>query len=116
MIDLSRRHKALKRAGSGGRVRLSLDDSLLATLKDLGRHRRTPSRSAAAREFFEAVDTALGKLPDDYAKVIRLRHIDGWSQKDVADKMGRTEGAIEALCARALAALRVEMRSVSLFV
>jgi len=115
LISLVRQHRALKRAAPSGRVRLGLGDSLVTMLEDLGVYRRTPSRSAAAREFFTAVDDALARIPSAYAEVIRLRHVEGLSQKEAAARMGRTEKAVEALCTRGLAALRVEMRSASLF-
>jgi RNA polymerase sigma-70 factor, ECF subfamily len=116
LIDLVRQRRAVKRAGSGPSVRIGVDDSLAAMLEELGLYRRTPSRSAAEREFFSALDEALARLQPDYAHVIRLRHVHGLSQKEAADRMGRTEKAVEALCKRGLAALRVEMRSASLFV
>jgi RNA polymerase sigma-70 factor (ECF subfamily) len=116
LIDLVRQHRALKRPGSAGRVRVGIDESLTVMLEQLGLYLRTPSRSAAEREFFSAFDHALNRLPPDYAQVIRLRHVEGLSQRDAAHRMGRTEKAVESLCARGLAALRVEMRSASLFV
>jgi RNA polymerase sigma-70 factor, ECF subfamily len=116
LIDLVRQRRALKRAGTAPQLRIGLDDSLVSMLEELGLYSRTPSRSAAEREFFVALEESLSRLQPDYAEVIRLRHVEGLSQKEAADRMGRTEKAVEALCARGLLALRLEMRSASLFV
>jgi RNA polymerase sigma-70 factor (ECF subfamily) len=116
IMDLIRYRRAAKRSGGvGGKVPDS-DDSLVALLGEWAVYTRTPSRSAAAREFLVALDAALDRLNPDHAKVIRCRHLEGISVREIAGRMGRTEKAVEALYTRGLAALRVEMRSVSLFV
>ena len=116
LVDLLRRRRAAKRGGAGDEVRIGLDESLVAMLQELGTDDRTPSRTAAAREFFSEVEAALARLSADYARVIRLRHVEGLSEKETAAVMGRSEKAVEHLRMRGLAALRAEMRSVSLFV
>jgi RNA polymerase sigma factor (sigma-70 family) len=115
LIDLVRRRRAMKRGGTD-REHMGFDDSIVAMLGELAQYTRTPSRSAAAREFFAALGDALDRLPAHYAQVIRLRHLEGLSQKDAAMKMGKSEKAVEVMCRRGIAALRVEMRSASLFV
>ena len=116
LVGHLRRRRAEKRGGGVADRRIGLGDSLEGMLHELGVYSRTPSRSAVARELFSAVDEALDQLPSDYAQVIRLRHIQGLSQKDTANRMGRSEKAIERLCSRGLAELRIKMRSASLFV
>jgi len=91
------------------------NDSLVALLEELAVYRRTPSKSAAAREFMVAMENALDRLPQDYALVIRLRHLEGESLKTIAARMQRSEGAVEMLCNRGLAALRAELRSISMY-
>jgi RNA polymerase sigma-70 factor (ECF subfamily) len=84
-------------------------------LEELAVYRRTPSRSAAGREFMAALEGALNRLPPDYADVIRLRHLEGKPWKAVAARLKKTEPSVNKLCSRGLAALRVELRSASLF-
>ncbi|MCZ7568015.1 MAG: sigma-70 family RNA polymerase sigma factor [Ardenticatenaceae bacterium] len=54
----------------------------------------------------ENVRDALHCLTDEQVQVILLRFGEGLSNKEVADMMGKTEGAIKALQHRALRALR----------
>jgi RNA polymerase sigma-70 factor (ECF subfamily) len=116
MVDLIRYRRAIKRSGEVGATMPDSDDSLVALLGEWALYTRTPSRSAAAREFLVALDAALDRLKPDYAQVIRCRHLEEISVREIAGRMGRTEKAVEALYTRGLAALRAEMRSVSLFV
>ena len=48
----------------------------------------------------------ISRLPDDYRRVIRLRHLEGLTFVEVARQMGRSVDAVEKLWARALVQLR----------
>lgn len=50
--------------------------------------------------------SALRRLTPDQQQVIALKFMEDWSNAQVAEAMGRTEGAVESLQHRALAALR----------
>lgn len=65
-----------------------------------------PAAAAEAREEEERVRTALASLAPDYRRVITLRLLDGWSVRQTAHAMGRSEGAVRVLQYRALVALR----------
>jgi RNA polymerase sigma-70 factor, ECF subfamily len=54
---------------------------------------------------FELVD----RLPDDQRRVIELRFGEGRSVRDVADALGRSEGAVKQLQHRALERLRAHL-------
>lgn len=69
----------------------------------------TPSGQAVKREQAEAVLAAIGRLPDEYQQVIRLRTWDGLAFADVAARTGRTEGAARMLFARAMKRLEQEL-------
>ena len=77
------------------------DDSATALYQLLGGTTSTPSRAAARREAIEALENAIGQLPPDYAKVVRLYDLDGCSGSEVASAMGRSVGAVKMLAARA---------------
>jgi RNA polymerase sigma-70 factor (ECF subfamily) len=52
---------------------------------------------------------ALAKLPEDYQHVLLLRIFEELPAEEVAQRMGRTAGAVRMLQMRALAALREVM-------
>lgn len=51
----------------------------------------------------------LDRLPDDYREVVILRNLEGLSHEDVAQRMGRSVGAVRMLWVRALSQLKQEM-------
>jgi RNA polymerase sigma-70 factor, ECF subfamily len=53
---------------------------------------------------------ALERLPADYREVIILRNLEDLSYDEIAQRMGRTPGAVRMLWVRALAQLRAEAR------
>jgi RNA polymerase sigma-70 factor (ECF subfamily) len=66
----------------------------------------TPSQQASRREQAVLLADALRRLPDHYAEVIILHHLDGLSLAQVAQRLGRTEHSVEKLWTRALLRLR----------
>ena len=66
----------------------------------------SPSEQAARREQAVVLADALGQLPDDYREVIILRHLQGLPFAEVAGRLGRSQGSVKKLWARALARLR----------
>jgi RNA polymerase sigma-70 factor, ECF subfamily len=113
MVDVSRVHRTRSSDGSGDRGQ---DNSLTMLLSELAVYRRTPSRSAASHEFLAAVEQAMHRLPPLYREVLSLRHVDGLSAQETAAKMDRTPEAVYWLCCRALDAIRLDLRSASLFI
>ena len=81
-------------------------ESLCALLDQLGCTTTTPSRHAVAGELKAAMETALDALPADYATVIREYDLAGRNSADVAAALGRSEGAVFMLRARAHDRLR----------
>jgi RNA polymerase sigma-70 factor (ECF subfamily) len=65
------------------------------------------------REQLSIVRQALDTLPDDYQEVIRLRVILKMPTVDVAQWLGRSEGAVRVLLYRALRRLRNVIRRMS---
>ena len=64
-----------------------------------------PLEIAEANMNREALMAAIGKLTDDQQQVIGLRFGSEMPILEVAETMGKTEGAVKQLQARALAAL-----------
>lgn len=83
------------------------DDALL----ELYRSVSSPSRRAIAREELERIERAFDELGDDEREVITLARIVGLPHKEIAEAMGRSEGATRVLLHRALAKLAAKLDS-----
>ena len=57
----------------------------------------------------DAIEDALGSLPASQRRVVVLRHIIGFSPREIAKQMGKSEGAIHTLHHRARRAMRREL-------
>ncbi|MFQ5422483.1 MAG: RNA polymerase sigma factor [Phycisphaerae bacterium] len=89
------------------RVYLRTDeDTHVALLDLLGATTTTPTQYVAQQETVDFVDSAIGRLPADYARVLRLYDLEGRSARDVAASMHRSVGAIHMLRCRAHDRLR----------
>jgi RNA polymerase sigma-70 factor (ECF subfamily) len=80
--------------------------ALARTLPDLG---PSPSQQAQRREAEAVIAEAVSRLPEDYQTVLILRVFEERPAEEVAERMGRTAGAVRMLQMRALAALREAM-------
>jgi RNA polymerase sigma-70 factor (ECF subfamily) len=106
MLDALRRHKRKRRGGDRKQVAAhSSTDSMLG-LFDMLADDSTPLRRASRDEALACMNVALAGLPDDYREVVRLRFFEDRSYKEVADAMGRSEGAVHGLITRAKERLR----------
>jgi RNA polymerase sigma-70 factor, ECF subfamily len=66
-----------------------------------------PEEAMALRELF-------ANLPEQQREVVMLRHVAGLSPGEIAERMGRTEGAIHGLHHRGRSTMREELRKLSL--
>lgn len=71
---------------------------------ELPAHDPTASQMAAAGELSQRMERAFDLLPDDYSEVIALSRIVGLSHAEIAEQLGRSEGAVRTLLSRALVA------------
>jgi RNA polymerase sigma-70 factor (ECF subfamily) len=83
-----------------------LDQSSRAIDRGLIAEQSTPSQRASRREQAVLLADALDRLPADYREVIILRHLEGLTFPEVAERMGRTLNSVEKLWVRALPRLR----------
>jgi RNA polymerase sigma-70 factor (ECF subfamily) len=95
-VRMDRLHTALER--SAARMEFAFVD-------------RASSPSAQVDRHEHAVDLAnrLAELPRDYRDVLVLRHCEGLSFKEVAERMGRSAGAVRMLWLRAMEMIRHRM-------
>ena len=70
----------------------------------------TPSAQAIRHEPAARMAAALARLPDDMQQVLLGRHADDLSYATLAERLGRSEGAVRVLYTRALRRLREECR------
>ncbi len=70
---------------------------------------RDPHAIAEAREEREQLLQAVRRLAPDRQQLLILKFVEGMSNAEIAEIMGRTEGAIKALYHRTLVALRDEL-------
>jgi RNA polymerase sigma factor (sigma-70 family) len=107
-LDAERARKAQKRGGGQHIGRLPGDSSGdIAIAADAS----TPSQQLMRREEEEGLESALGRLPADYQRVIRLRRsADKLTWAEIAGQMGSTEDAVKQLFRRAFRRLSEELR------
>ena len=67
--------------------------------------------TAAAREAGSAAWQAVARLPEDRRRAVVLRFVDEMSTAEIAEVMGRSEGAIRVLLHRALRSLAADLRA-----
>ena len=116
--DALRGLQAAKRPNPKDRVQVRVErgeDSFVALVEMLGTTESTPSRAAAKGESQQLIEHALGTLPPDYERVVRLYDLEGQSAQDVAQQLGRSTGAIYMLRARAHERMAKNLGSASRF-
>lgn len=61
----------------------------------------SPEELLAERESEAEADLILSKLPDTWQTIIRMRHVEGMSNSEIARTIGSTDGAIRTALSRA---------------
>lgn len=72
----------------------------------------SPSQHFARNEAFLQLAAALECIPEDYRRVIVLRHVEGLAFAEVARQMDRSVASVEKLWVRGLAKLKLAMGEV----
>ena len=86
-----------------------VDTTALCLAGALAQGGTSPSDRAEREELLVALADDLAQLPQDYREVIVLRHLQGCSFAEVAQRMERNEGAVRMLWLRAIGQLRSKM-------
>lgn len=105
IIDAHRHHFGSQKREAGREVSMhnragegesgELGDMLSASLTSASR-----AFSRKQKEFH--VLAALEALPEDARQALRFRYLDGLPSKEIAERMGRTDGAVRVLLSRSL--------------
>lgn len=88
------------------RIVANPEQSTCVLLDQLGVSTATASRAAVGREAVELLESAIARLPESYATVVRLHDLQGLEPQDVARQIGRSVGAVHMLRSRAHSRLR----------
>lgn len=102
-LEAARRPDPARRVCGAGHGK---DESMVALVDMLSGTVTTASRHAARGEVIEHLEAALKTLPRDYERVVRLYDLEGKPVEEVAEALGRSEGAVFMLRARAHDRLR----------
>jgi RNA polymerase sigma-70 factor (ECF subfamily) len=115
LAKLVRRYYGTK--GRDVRMERALADELEQSSRALDRGlfdaRSSPSQQASRREQAVLLANALARLPANYREVLILRHLQGLSFPEVAQRMQRSLDSVEKLWTRALGRLRQSVGDVT---
>ncbi|MBL8722649.1 MAG: sigma-70 family RNA polymerase sigma factor [Planctomycetes bacterium] len=78
-------------------------------LLDCYAHLCTPSRDVASAEALRRIEAAFDALPEDYQEAISLYRLCGLDYPEIAERMGRSEGAVRNLVYRGLSRLALQL-------
>jgi RNA polymerase sigma-70 factor (ECF subfamily) len=116
LVDAVRALEAAKRPDPRRQVRAGpREDTHAFLVEALGMTYTTPSVVAKRHEANACLEDALNKLPPAYARVIRLYDLEGKTPAEVAAELGKSQGAIFMLRARAHERLKEVLGSASRF-
>jgi RNA polymerase sigma-70 factor, ECF subfamily len=66
----------------------------------------SPEKTGRRAEIISLIQFALDQLPENYALALELKYIEGFSSKDIADRLSISDEATQSLLARARRAFR----------
>ena len=97
-------------AGAAGRSLEAMLEQSSARLEDvLAADQTSPSGRVERQERLVRLADALTALPEDQRRAVELKHLQGLSLIEVADRMGRSVPAVAGLLQRGLRALREDL-------
>lgn len=82
----------------------------IAEIESWQDERPSPERVAAARMDVQKVLALIERLPERCRRIVYLRKIEGWSQREIADHIGATEKAVEKQIWLGIKAIRAAWR------
>jgi RNA polymerase sigma-70 factor (ECF subfamily) len=88
----------------------ALGQSSAEALGGVYRSLSSPSQHAMKREEIEQVEQAFDRLGEEQREVISLAHVVGLSRAEIAQQLGKSEGAVRTMLSRALADLADEVK------
>jgi RNA polymerase sigma-70 factor (ECF subfamily) len=108
VANFTRAFRATAKRRVGREVPLDGDDSAAPGVSPAA-DVPSPSVDAMAHEQSEALQRALGRLPEDYRQVLALRHQEHLTFEQIGARLGRTGNAARLLWMRAVERLQHEL-------
>ncbi len=106
IIDAHRRFFGAKKRAAGREVSLDAPaafDTSRAGLRDLLVASMTTASQVLSRNMrMMRVNQALATLPEEQREALRLRYVEGLPSKEIAKRLGKTDGAIRVMLTRSL--------------
>jgi RNA polymerase sigma-70 factor (ECF subfamily) len=110
IIDAHRRFFGAQKRDAGREVPLGSPggDSQQAAIIDLLVASMTTATQALSRKAHEVrLLEALATLPEDQREALRLRYIEGLPSKEIAERLGKSDGSVRVMLTRALGRLQL---------
>jgi RNA polymerase sigma-70 factor (ECF subfamily) len=108
-----RGYRGTGKRASSREVPLAEDGSSSAAGPVLVDPQPSPSDDVIADERSRRIEAALGRLPDDYRRVIQLRYRENLSFEEIGRAMGRSPNSARKLWGRAIERLERDLRGMS---
>jgi len=107
LLGIIRQLRAAKRNGKHiTRAPAANGQSSAELLAMLSGSYSTPSSHFSTKEAASRLNSAVGRLPEDYAHAIRSVYLNGRAVREIAQELGRTERAVYGMCRRGLKKLQ----------
>lgn len=109
IIDAHRRFFGAQKRDAGREISLAAptDESSRSPLENLLAASMTTASQAFSRNQREIrLLAALEALPADQREALRLRYVEGLPSKEIADRLGKSDGAVRVMLTRSLAKLQ----------
>lgn len=109
IIDAHRRFFEAQKRDAGREAPLGTPggDTQHAAIVDMLAASMTTASQAFSRNLREVkLFEALQKLPEDQREALRLRYVEGLPSKEIAERLGKTDGAIRVMLTRSLGKLQ----------
>jgi RNA polymerase sigma-70 factor (ECF subfamily) len=105
IIDAHRRFFGAAKRDAGREVSIdkgSADESRAQVIDMLVASMTTASKIFSRNVKQERLTEALSILPDEQREALRLRYVEGLASKQIAERLGKTDGAIRVMLTRSL--------------
>jgi RNA polymerase sigma-70 factor (ECF subfamily) len=110
LADVAKHYDREKRdVGRERSLEADLDRSASGLGAWLASGHSSPSQRAARNEDVLRLADALAELPEAMREAVVLKHCQGWTMQQIADRMGKTVPAVASLLRRGLEQLRTRL-------
>jgi RNA polymerase sigma-70 factor, ECF subfamily len=112
IVDLHRHHFGAQKRDAGREQSLdykSADGDNVGLVNLLVKSMTTPSKAFSRNAKEALLQEALQELGEEQREAIRLKYIEGWPSKDIADQLGKSDAAVRVMLTRTMKQLQAIM-------